>query len=121
MVMPLTIMAVAKSRKASSPRPGCQSRNAGAIRLRMRANITTKMGRLLVIVETRDTGPLSIAQSDSTMAIGASNSFKPIMARAVFLCFILISCLRTWRRIETTKKIVDIQSALTQNKFQNEM
>ena len=86
-----------------------------------RQYLITKMGRLLVIVETRDTGPLSIAQSDSIMATGASNSLTMSKAMAIFLCFILISCLRTWGRIEKSKKIVDIQSALTQNKFQNEM
>ena len=119
--MPLTIITVAMSRKASSPRPGCQSRNVGATRLKIKANMTTKIGRLPVIVETRDTGPFSIAQSDSTMAVGARSSLRMSKARAVFLCFILISCLRMRGRIEASKRILDMQTAFIENRFQNEM
>ncbi len=119
--MPLTIMAVAMSRRASILLPGCHSRNVGRIRFRIRAYVNTKMGRLLIMVETSDTGPLSIDRNASSMATGARSSLKMSRAIAEFLCFMLISCLRMWGRTETSKKVPDMQNALIQNKFQNEM
>ena len=121
MVIPQTIIAVAKSRKARPPLPGCHSRNVGEIRLRIKANITTNTGRLLAMAETNDTGPLSNAQNCSSIAVGASVSLTASKAKAEFLRFMLISCLRTWGRIERINKILDMQNALSQNIFQNEM
>ncbi len=121
MAIPPTIMAVAMSRKASILPPGCHSRNMGKIRFRIRAYVSTKKGRLLIMVETSDTGPLAIDHNDSIMATGARSSLKVSRAIAEFLCFMLINCLRMWGRIETSKKMPDIQNALSQNKFQNEM
>ena len=119
--MPLTIMAVAVSRKTSILLPGCHSRNTGKTRFRIRAYVNTKMGRLLIIVETSDTGPLCIDHNDSIMATGARSSLKMSRAIAEFLCFMLISCLRIWGRIETSRKMPEKQNALSQDKFQNEM
>ena len=119
--MPPTIIAIAKSRKASAPLPGCHSRKSGETRLRIRANITTNTGRLLAIVETNDTGPLSKAQNCSTIAVNASVSLTASKAKAEFLRLMLISCLKKRGRIESSKKILDMQNALSQNIFQNEM
>lgn len=119
--MPPIIMAVAMSRRASILLPGCHSKNVGKTRFRIRAYVNTKMGRLLTIVETSDTGPLSIDHKASVMAVGARSSLKVSRAIAEFLCFILISCLRMWGRIETSKKVPDMQNAVSQNRFKNEM
>ena len=121
MAIPLTIMAVAISRKASILLPGCHSRNIGKTRFKIRAYVNTRTGRLLIMVETSDTGPLSIDHNDSIIETGARNSLKMSRAIAEFLCFMLISCLRMWGRIETSKKVPDMQNAPSQDKFQNEM
>jgi len=121
MVMPPTIMAVATSRKASIPLPGCHSRNIGETRLRIRANITTKIGRLPIMVETRDTVPLSIDHNNSNIPPIAKVSLKASRPIAEFLRFILPHCLRIWGRIETSKKIPDRQNPPSQDIFQNEM
>ena len=115
------IMAVAMSRRASILLPECHSRNAGDRRLRIIANISTNIGRLLIIVDTRDTGPLSSAQNDSIIPIGASVSLKASKPMVEFLCFMLASCLMMWGRTETSKKILDMQNVLIQNMCQNEM
>jgi len=93
----------------------------GETRLRIRANITTKIGRLPIIVETRDTGPLSIAQSNSTIPPRAKVSLKASRPIAEFLRFMLLNWLRMWGRIEISKKIPDRQNPPTQDIFQNEM
>ncbi len=121
MAMPPITMAVAISLRASILLPGCHSRNSGRTRARIIVYINTKTGRLLIIVETSDTGPLSIAHNASIMATGARSSLKASRARAEFLCFMLTSCLRMWGRIEVSKKMPDMQAELSQNKFQNEM
>ena len=121
MVMPLTIRVVATSRKTSALLPGCHSRNMGEIRLRIRANITTKIGRLPTIVETRDTSPLAIAQKESIIPSSANASLKASKAIVEFLCFMLLSCLKLQGRIETSKKIPDMQNTLNQSRFQGEM
>ena len=118
--MPPTIMAVATSRKASTPLPSCHCRNLGEIRLRIKANIITNTGRLLAIVETSDTGPLSSAQNISSIPNGANVSLKASQPKTEFLCFMLLSCLAIVGRTETTRKIPDMQKALRQNIFQNE-
>ena len=118
--MPLKIMAVAISRKASILLPGSHSRNVGKMRLRIMANITTNTGRLPMIVETKDTGPLFIAQNDNVIPIGANVSLKAIKTIAEFLCGMLPSCLRIWGRTETSRKIPDTQNAVRLNMFQNE-
>lgn len=121
MAMPPTIMAVAMTRRASILLPGCHSIKAGRTRLRTRAYVNTKTGRLLIMVETSDTGPLSIDHNDSVMASGARSSLKMSRASAEFLCFMLISCLRMRGRIDSSKKVPDMQNAVMQNKFKNEM
>ena len=121
MAMPPTIRVVAMSRKASILLPGCHTRNIGKTRFRIRAYANTKMGRVLIMVETSDTGPLAIDQNDSIMATGTRSSLKASRAIAEFLCLMLISCLRMWGRIETSKKVPDMQNAVSQVKFQNEM
>ena len=65
-----------------------------------------------MIAETKDTGPLSIAQNVNTIPIGANVSLKTSKARAESLCFISLSCLRIQGRIETSKKILDIQNTV---------
>ena len=121
MAMPPTIRAVAMSRKASILLPGCHFRNVGKARFRIRAYVSTKMGRVLTIVETSDTGPLAIDQNDSITAIGARSSLKASRAIAEFRRFMLIICFAMWGRIEISKKVPDMQNMLTQNRFQNEM
>ena len=121
MVIPPTIMAVAMSRRTSIPLPKSHPRNMGDKRLRIRANISTNIGRLLVIVDTKDTGPLSSAQNVNTIPNGANVSLKVSRPMAEFFCFILINCLMMWGRTETNKKIPDMQNVLSQNMFQNEM
>ena len=73
------------------------------------------------MVETNDTGPLSIDHSDSIMASGDRSSLNAIMASDEFLCFMAISLLKIWRRVEISKKATDMQNALTPNRFQNEI
>jgi len=119
--MPLTIMAVAINLKASILLPGCHTRNVGRTRFRIRAYVSTKTGRQLTMVETSDTGPLSIDHNASVMAVAAKGSLKMIKAIAEFLCFMLISCLKMWGRAEMSKKVPDMHEALIQNKFQNEI
>ena len=72
------------------------------------------------MVETRDTGPFVSAQNDNAIPIGVNVSLRVSRAIAEFLCFMLFSCLMMWGRIETSKKIPDMQNALIQNMFQNE-
>ena len=119
--MPPTIMAVATNLRASIPLPGLHSSNLGAIRLRIRANITTKIGRLPIMVETSDTGPFCNAQKDSIAPDRARVSLRTIRPMVDFLCFILLSWLKVWGRIEMSRKIPDRQNVLVQSKFQTEM
>jgi len=79
------------------------------------------MGRLLTIVETRDTGPLSIAQNNSTAAITTSVSLKMSRAMAEFRRFILLNSLRARGRNEASRKIPDILNMLMQYIFQKEI
>ena len=83
--MPLKIIVAAKIRNINSRLPGCHFRKVGQKRLRIRANITTNMGRLLTMVETSDTGPLFSAQNDKTVPVGARISLKTSMVRVEFL------------------------------------
>ena len=110
--IPPTIMAVAMSRMASMPFPvpGCQSMNIGEMRLRIRANMTTKAGRLPIMVETKETGPISIAQSEGAIPPKANVSLKASKAMAELLCCISRSCLSMQGRSEISKKIPDIQN-----------
>ena len=121
MVMPLTTMAVATKRRTSNPLPGCHSRNVGRTRLRIRAKMTTKTGRLLTMVETRDTGPLSIDQNASIAPSMAKVSLKTIIPKAEFRRVMLLSCLKVWGRNEIIRKTADRQNAKIQDKFQKEM
>ena len=121
MAMPPTIMAIATNRKASIPLPGCHSRKPGRKRLSMRAKINTKTGRLPMMVETRDTGPLCIAQSSSITPTMANASLKVISHSVEFLCFIWLNCRRIWGRSEAIRKMAERQKAPIQDRFQNEM
>ena len=119
--MPPTIIAIAISRNASIPLLAGLIRNLGKMRLRTRAYRATKTGRLLTIVETKDTGPLSIADSDSIIPEKAKLSLKASRPIADFLCFMLLSCLKVRGCIETSRKIPDMQNVLSQSKFQAEI
>ncbi len=121
MLIPATIIAIATSRSARRPLPEERIRNFGMSRPKIRENIITKMGRLPKIVETSDTGPLSIDRSASNMATGARSSLKVSRAMVVFLCFMFASCLMMCGRIEISKKMADMQKAVSQNRFQNEI
>ena len=121
MMTPPTIIAVAASRNANIPLPKELIRNLGRIRLRTRLYIATKIGRLPMIAETKDTGPRCIAQNDNTIPTGASVSLKVSRAIDEFLCFMPRNCLRVCGRSETSKKIPDKQNAVILYTFQNEM
>ena len=86
--MPPTTMAVEIIRRANVPLPECHSRNIGDTRLRIRANISTNIGRLLTIVDTRDTGPLANAQKDNATPPSANVSLKVSKPIAESLRFI---------------------------------
>ena len=114
-------MAVPISRKASITPSVRHSRKAGRRRLRIRAYITTNIGRVLLIVDTSDTGPLCNAHIDSNIAVGAIVSFKAINANDDFFRFILTICLRTLGLTEISRNEADIKKALIQNIFQNDI
>ena len=121
MAMPLTTIAVAMIRWASILLPGCQSRNVGEVRLRIKANMSKKTGRLAIIVEARDTEPFSIARRTSAEATTARISVivtKPIVD---FIRFRLLNSLKVSGRIEMIKKIPDKQSRLIQSNCQGEI
>lgn len=121
MAIPPMTMAVAISRRISIFLVGCHSRNVGDRWLRMRANTSTNIGRPLVMVATRETGPLCNAQNDSIIPVGTSVSLRMSRRIVELRCFMLSNCLITWRRSEMSRKMTDIQSALIQNMFQNEI
>ena len=110
MLIPPTIIAIATSRNASIPPLADFIRNLGKIRLTTSVYRATKTGRLPMIVETKDTGPLCIAQNDSTIPAGANVSLKASKAMAELLCCISRSCLSMQGRSEISKKIPDIQN-----------
>ena len=109
MLTPPTIMIIAMHRSAITPRLAGLIRNPGKTKPRMILYITTKRGRVLRIVETRDIGPLAIAKNDNTIASSRNISLKTIKAIARFLCFISLSCLIVLGRIEIIKKIAEKQ------------
>lgn len=74
MAIPPTIMAVAISRRANMPLAKRTPRKPGNKRLKIRAKISTNMGRLLRIVETKETSPLCNAQCDNTTPMTAAQS-----------------------------------------------
>ena len=114
-------MAVAMSRNINVLLIADLMRNPGKTVPNNKEYIATKTGRLLMIVETRDTGPLCIAQYDSTIPIGAIVSLKAIKLIATLFRFISLSSLRTWGRIENSRKLPDMLNATRENKFQNEI
>ena len=71
--------------------------------------IATKKGRVLQIVDTRDTGPLAIAQNWSTVASITSISLKVSMVKADFNWVISLSCWIVLGRIEIISEIPDRQ------------
>ena len=87
----------------------------------MTLNRATKIGRLPMMVETKDTGPLCIAQNDNTIPTGAKVSAKVSRAMAEFLRFIFFSCSITEGRTEIRKKMPDEQNTSRLYIFQNEM
>ena len=116
------IIAVAISLIANTPLPVCLSRiKLGRKRLRIKASINTNMGRLLEMVDTRDTGPVSIARKISTVPVIASVSLNAIIAIAGLRRVILLSSLRTTGLSETSRKIPAIQKELIQYIFQKEI
>lgn len=121
MAIPPIIMAVAASRSTRAALVGRHFRNTGKTLPRIREYIKTKMGRLLRIVDTRDTGPLSIAQKESIIPMGARVSLKLRRAIAEFRRFIERSSWKARRRIETSKKSEDIQNAPIEYIFQKEI
>ena len=121
MAIPPTIMVVATSHNANFSLPADLMRNLGKMRPRVRLYIATKIGRLLMIVETKDIGPRCIAQNDNTIPTGASVSLKASRAIDEPLCFISLNCLRIWGRSETSKKIPDMQNTVILYAFQYEM
>jgi len=120
--MPPAIIAVATSLIDSTPLPVCPSiREPGRKRLTTIASIKTNIGRLLEMVDTRDTGPDSIARKISTMPAIASVSLTAIIAIAGLRHGIFLSSLITAGRSETSRKIPTIQKELIQYIFQNEI
>ena len=87
--MPLKIMVAATTRKANSHLPDCHLSNSGQKRLKIRANNTTNIERLLIMVETSDTGPLFSAQKYRTAPTGTNISLKISRAKVEFFRFIL--------------------------------
>ncbi len=101
--------------------PGCHTRKLGQIRLRIRADTTTKMGRVLAMVDTRDTGPLSIAQKNSTAPASTSSSLTATSVSAEAGRFKLPSSYTTRGRSEISKKITARTVMLSQYMFQKEI
>ena len=121
MLIPLTIIAIATRRKASIILSPDRIMNSGAARLRISANIATKIGRVPRMVETKDIGPLSIAQKLNTNPIAASVSLKTSRAMAEFLRFIFLNCLKVPGCVDISSKVPDMQNAVRVNEFQNEI
>ena len=83
--------------------------------------MSTNIGRLLIIGDTKDTGPLSSAQNDSTIPTGDNVSLKASSPIVEFLRFMSINCPTMWGRIEIEKKMVVMQNVVIQNMFQADM
>ena len=81
----------------------------------------TKIGRVPMIVDTMDTGPLSIAQKDSTTPTSARVSLKMSKEIAKPWCCIQCNSLKTPGLNDTNRKKKDIQNALRQYIFQKEI
>lgn len=120
MVMPPTIIAVAMSRSASIPLPGCHSRDVGEMRLRIRANITTTIGRVPITADTRDIGPISIARYASIT--DTITKTLPVVIRPIVesLFSRLVSCLMMCGRSEISKRTPAEHRPKSQDIFQNE-
>ena len=119
--MPPTVMAVAIRRNAHTLLPPDQSKNWGKRRLRIRVYIATKIGRLLTIVEIRDTGPLSIAQNNTAnpeiAIVSAINAIVKVEPRCLTFC----NCLKKRGRIENENQKTVMQSEVTENIFQDDI
>ena len=112
MAIPEIIKTVAINRNAKVFLSADFIRNLGSTRLRMMAYIATKIGRLAIMVEAKETGPLAIARNDNTIPIAPTISFKTSRAKAEFLCFISLICLNTEGRIEKSSQRPLIQKVL---------
>ncbi len=69
-------MVVPTTRCASTPLPVSHLRKLGKVRLMTKAKISTNMGRLEKMADTRDTGPFYIATNSSTTPTTTINSLK---------------------------------------------
>ena len=107
MLTPPAIMAIAISRNDITLPLIRLIKNRGRMKPRIILYITTKRGRAAPIVETRDIGPLAIAQNANTIASSASVSLKTSKAIAEFLCFISLSFLIVLGRNAATRKTPD--------------
>jgi hypothetical protein len=121
MATPATIMAIAVKRNTSMALVQFHSRNAGETRLRIRVYIKIKMERVPIMVDTRDTGPCSIAQKDSTAPTSARSSFKVSIESARPWYCIQRSSLKTLGLNDNEKNKKDMQNAVSQYIFQEEI
>ncbi len=78
------------------------------------------MGRLLIMVETSETGPFDNAQYYVVIAIGVKVSLNAINPSDRLRYFMCLSCRSTLGRTDKLKNIPKIQNALTENMFQKE-
>ena len=112
-------MAIATKRNAHILFPPDHSKNWGISRLRIRVNITTKIGRLTKTVETKDTGPLSMACNNSAMPLIAITSVMNTMGKVEFLCLMSFNCLKKRGRNENENQEIETQIVVRENKFQD--
>ena len=103
MLMPPKIMIMAMNLNIIPRLVTRLMRNPGSTILRIILYIAIKTGRVAEIVETRDTGPLAIAQICSREARRANNSLKPSRDRVEFLRFMANNSLMTAGRIESIR------------------
>lgn len=81
----------------------------------------TKIGRVAMIVDTSDIGPLAMAQNWSSKPMGTTVSLNVSKPIAESRRRILYSSLKTLFLIDINKKKKDIQNALIQYIFQKEI
>ena len=120
MLTPPTIMTVAISRNAITPRLADLIKNPGKTKPRIILNIATKTGRVLTKVETRDIGPFDIAQNESSIDSGAHVSLRASKVIVEPLRFISFNCLIVPGRSEIIRKIRQEIIIVRLYMFQNE-
>ena len=104
-------MTVAISRNAKALLSADRIKNPGSTRLIIIAYTATKIGRLAITVEAKETGPLAIARNDSVIPIAAINSLQESRAMAEFLLFIYLICFNTEGCIEKGSHSPPMQKA----------